>query len=165
MPELTSGTSFWNSLPGLLPDGYWLEESGAADSPPRPTELEAYDVLRLKAFGAFLDLKLDGLTLIQSLVAVGLNGRKVNENILAGLALNESVSLAGVEPLHSSLFFHVSRTSLFSSYLCFSFASSRHKKRPQGTVALQPRNYVTKANTRATNATSSYHTVYAISSP
>jgi hypothetical protein len=28
----------------------------------------------------------------------------MNENILAGLALNESESLAGIEPLHCSLF-------------------------------------------------------------
>jgi hypothetical protein len=36
----------------------------------------------------------------------------VYENILAGLALNESVSLAGIEPLYCSLFFHFGVTSL-----------------------------------------------------
>jgi hypothetical protein len=30
----------------------------------------------------------------------------MNENILAGLALNESESLAGIEPLYCSLFSH-----------------------------------------------------------
>jgi hypothetical protein len=30
----------------------------------------------------------------------------VNEDVLAGLALDEPVALAGVEPLHCSLFFH-----------------------------------------------------------
>jgi hypothetical protein len=30
----------------------------------------------------------------------------MNENILPGLALDESVALAGVEPLHCSLLFH-----------------------------------------------------------
>jgi hypothetical protein len=35
-----------------------------------------------------------------------LNRGEVNENILAGLALDEPESLAGIEPLHCSLFSH-----------------------------------------------------------
>jgi hypothetical protein len=31
----------------------------------------------------------------------------MDENVLAGLALDEPESLAGIEPLHCSLFFHV----------------------------------------------------------
>jgi len=30
----------------------------------------------------------------------------VDENVLAGLALDEPITLAGIEPLHSSLFSH-----------------------------------------------------------
>jgi hypothetical protein len=41
----------------------------------------------------------------------------VDENILAGLALDEPKSLAGIEPLHCSLFFHCFFSSLYLSYL------------------------------------------------
>jgi hypothetical protein len=37
----------------------------------------------------------------------------VDENVFAGLALNEAESLAGVEPLHCSLFFHKKFLILF----------------------------------------------------
>jgi hypothetical protein len=88
------------------------KKSGAAFPIPRSYELEAYDVLSLQALRALLDLELDSLSLIERLIAVGLNGRKVYENVLAGLALDESVSLAGIEPLYCSLFFHFGVTSL-----------------------------------------------------
>jgi hypothetical protein len=35
-----------------------------------------------------------------------LNSGEMDENILAGLALDEPKSLAGIEPLHCSLFSH-----------------------------------------------------------
>jgi len=68
--------------------------------------LEASDVRRLQAFRSASDLEFNRLTLVERLVPFGLNGRKVYENILAGLALNESESLTGVEPFHCSLFSH-----------------------------------------------------------
>ena len=43
----------------------------------------------------------------------------MDENILAGLALDESIAFAGVEPLHCSLFFHCYYLAL--SYLRFSY--------------------------------------------
>jgi hypothetical protein len=67
--------------------------------------LEAYDALRLQAFGALADFKFDRLALVQIAVSIALDGRVVYEHVLARLALDESESLAGVEPLHSSLFF------------------------------------------------------------
>jgi hypothetical protein len=51
----------------------------------------------------------------------------VDENVLAGLALDEPKSLAGIEPLHCSLFSHLV-THFILSYLCFSTASSRKAK-------------------------------------
>jgi hypothetical protein len=51
----------------------------------------------------------------------------VDENILTGLALDEPKSLAGIEPLHCSLFSHLF-THFVVSYLCFSTASSRKAK-------------------------------------
>jgi hypothetical protein len=37
-----------------------------------------------------------------------LDSRKVNENVLAGLALNEPEAFAGIEPLDCPLFSHLS---------------------------------------------------------
>ena len=76
-----------------------------------PERLEANDVLSLQTLRSLLDFKLDGLAFVQALIAFGLNSREVDENVLAGLALNESVTFAGVEPLHSSLFSHFGNTS------------------------------------------------------
>ena len=45
----------------------------------------------------------------------------MDEDILAGLALDESVAFAGVEPLHCSLFFHFLNYLSFKSYLRFSY--------------------------------------------
>jgi len=72
--------------------------------------LEGGNVRCLQALGALGHFELNRLSVIQRLVAVGLNRGKVDENVLAGLALDESESLAGIEPLYCSLF----------SQLCFS---------------------------------------------
>src|ERR1039457_6047185 len=66
----------------------------------------AHDVARLKAFWAFEQVELDGLAIVQRAVAVLLDGREMHEHILAGGALDESVSLRPVEPLHSTLLSH-----------------------------------------------------------
>ena len=76
------------------------------DGRPAPFRLEAGDVRSLQALGAAGDFEFNRLSLIQRLVAVHLDGREVNEDIFAGLALDEPVSLAGIEPLHCSLFSH-----------------------------------------------------------
>ena len=74
---------------------------------PRPgTDLEARNVLRLKAFRTLLHFELHRLALIQGFVAVHLNGGKVHEHIFSGLALDESIALRSIEPLHCSLFLH-----------------------------------------------------------
>jgi hypothetical protein len=41
----------------------------------------------------------------------------VDENVLAGLALDEPESLAGIEPLHCSLFFHCFFSSLIKLFV------------------------------------------------
>jgi hypothetical protein len=89
------------------------EEVGPA---PRraPYGLEAYDVLSLQALRALADFKLHSLALIQTTVSICLYGRVVYEYIFTGLALDESIALAGVEPLHSSLFLHFFGPSLSS---------------------------------------------------
>jgi len=62
-------------------------------------------VLRLQTFRPLLDFELDLLSFIQRLVTVALNGGKMDEYILARLALNESKTLRGVKPLHDTLLF------------------------------------------------------------
>jgi hypothetical protein len=63
----------------------------------------------------------------------------VHENILTGLALDESESLAGIEPLYCSLFFHLFVPSFFLSYLVhLEPPSAEYKKGPQVVLDSQP---------------------------
>jgi hypothetical protein len=75
--------------------------------PARPFRLEASDVRSLQALGPAGDFEFNRLAFVQRLVPLGLNGREVDENVLAGLALDEPKTLAGIEPLHCSLFSHL----------------------------------------------------------
>ena len=92
------------------------EKGRAGNSPARPRGLETGDVLGLQALGAFADLEFNRLAFVQRLVPLRLDGGKVDENVLAGLALDEPESLAGVEPLHCSLFFHCFSFSMFKLF-------------------------------------------------
>ena len=91
---------------------------GSQDGPTF-VRLEAGHVLRLQALRALADFKFNGLSFVERFVSIHLNRGEMDENILAGLALDESVALAGVEPLHCSLFLHC--YYLVLGYLCFSF--------------------------------------------
>src|SRR5208282_6239305 len=66
--------------------------------------LESDDVLSLKALRALLDFKLHGLPFVEALVPLGLDRREMHEDILTGLALDESVALCRIKPLHCTLF-------------------------------------------------------------
>src|ERR1035438_1583806 len=70
------------------------------------TSRRAHDVARLKAFRPFEQIEFHGLALIQRTITVLLDSREMHEHILAGRALDESVSLRPVEPLHSTLLSH-----------------------------------------------------------
>ena len=72
----------------------------------RPFRLEASDVGCLQTLGAAGNFEFNRLAFVQRLVTFRLNGRKVDENVLAGLALDEPKTLAGIKPLHCSLFSH-----------------------------------------------------------
>src|SRR5215475_2209629 len=67
--------------------------------------LERLDVGSLQTLGATHDFELNGLAVVQRLIAFRLNRGKMYEYIFPGLALNEAKALAGVKPLHGSLFF------------------------------------------------------------
>jgi hypothetical protein len=68
--------------------------------------LGANDVARLEAFGAFQQIELHGLTLIERAVAVLLNRGEMYENVLSRGALDKSISLRPVKPLYCSLLSH-----------------------------------------------------------
>jgi hypothetical protein len=68
--------------------------------------LERLNVGSLQALGAADNLEFNGLTLIERAITVRLNSGEMDENVLAALALDETKTLAGVKPLHCSLFFH-----------------------------------------------------------
>jgi hypothetical protein len=74
-------------------------------------------VLGLQALGTLLHLELHFRALIQAPISIGLNGRKVNEDIVAAGPLDESVALRGVKPFHCTFFFHYT----FSYYLFTAF--------------------------------------------
>jgi hypothetical protein len=69
------------------------------------TYLEGLDVRGLQALGALGDFEFNRLAIIQRLVAISHDRGEMDENVLAALALDESKALAGIEPLHCSLFF------------------------------------------------------------
>src|SRR6266478_6155317 len=69
------------------------------------TYLEGLDVRGLQALGALGDFEFNRLPIIQRLVAISHDRGEMDENVLSTLALDESKALAGIEPLHCSLFF------------------------------------------------------------
>ena len=75
--------------------------------------LEGLDVRGLQALGTLGDFEFNRLAIIQRLVAISHDRGEVDENVLSTLALDESKALAGIEPLHCTLFF----THCFYSFL------------------------------------------------
>ena len=63
------------------------------------------DVLRLQSFWPLLDFELDLLSFIQRFVTIALNGGKMDEYVLARLALNKAKTFRSVKPLHYTLLF------------------------------------------------------------
>jgi hypothetical protein len=91
--------------------------------------LQRLNVGGLQALGAADDLKLDRLAVVQRAIAIRLDRGEMDENVLSGLALDETKALAGIKPLHCSLFF-VHFLFLFSikAIWCY-FTSVGHKKK------------------------------------
>src|SRR6266568_487286 len=73
-------------------------------------------VSRAQAFGPLRAFKLNGLTLIEGLVAVFQDGGEMNKHILSAGPLDESVTLGSIEPLHYTLFFHAPSPSKFGGH-------------------------------------------------
>jgi hypothetical protein len=97
---------------GSPPMGSTFPETYAFDKPAIRDGLEAYYAFSLQALGALLHFEFNGLPLVEGLVPVGLNRREVHKDVLTGLALDKSIALGGVEPLHCTLL----STHFFDSY-------------------------------------------------
>jgi hypothetical protein len=76
--------------------------------PNRRYELDGSDVLGFLTLAAGRDVELDPLTVLERLVALSLDLREVDEHVLALVTRDESVTLLGVEELHSALCHSVS---------------------------------------------------------
>ena len=69
-------------------------------------ELSADDVCSLEAFRPLQQVKFDRFALIESAIAVFLDGGEVNENVFTRRPLDESVSFGPVKPLYCTLLSH-----------------------------------------------------------
>src|SRR4029450_12444819 len=83
---------------------------------PPGTDSEACYILCLQAFRTLLHFEFHRLTFIERLVTVHHDGGEVYENIFSCLALDESVALRSVEPLHRSLFLHCLTSRAWSGF-------------------------------------------------
>jgi hypothetical protein len=97
---------------------------GFAVSEPAPEKLQAGYVRCLQTLRARGHFEFNRLAFVQRLVSFRLNRGKMDEHILAGLALNESEALAGIKPLHCSLFFHCNP---FLRFYCLSYLVLSHR--------------------------------------
>ena len=130
-------------------------------------ELETNYVFGLKALWSLLHFEFNRLPFVEGLVPFGLNRRKVHENILARLALNEPITLCCVKPLHCTLLsahWETAPTLFIRWHLTTSKAICRlpglpicHKKRPSDGCPAAFSESCQKRNLGATNAHRLYH--------
>src|SRR5437588_57360 len=143
-------------------------------------ELEGLYVGGLQSFRTLGHFEFNRLAVVESLVAISQNGGEMDENVLPALALDEPKALAGIEPLHCTLFFthciysfpSAFRLSTTLSYLMPRFRapqqsrgrlqaspgwlqSGQPRKKKAASVTLRPLPYLKAIQTRATNASRS----------
>ena len=109
-------------------------EHGAGGMPNCWRFLKLLDALSLQAFRTLRDSKLHRFAFIQRTVTFCLDGGVMDENIISGCALNKTIPLRVVEPLHYTLFsIHiVSVFLLMLSLTCSRLATAPQKqKKPQ----------------------------------
>jgi hypothetical protein len=96
----------WREVTNARTSCVQTQEGRAGWLGPPFLRLEAGYVCCLQALGAAGNFKFNRLAFVQRFVPFRLNCGKVDENVLAGLALDEPIPFAGIEPLHCSLFSH-----------------------------------------------------------
>jgi hypothetical protein len=102
--------ALWNSLQRAAGHNRVDKKKGRRIEARRPfvilrSGLEGLDVRGLQALRSFGDLEFNRLAVIQRLIAISHNRGEMHEHIFSTLALDETEALAGVKPLHCSLFF------------------------------------------------------------
>jgi len=140
-------------------------------------ESETNYVFGLKALRSLLHFEFNRLPFVEGLVPFGLNRRKVHENVLARLALDESITLCCIKPLYCTLLsvhWETAPTLFIRWYLTTSKAICHphahplcHKKRPSDGCPAAFSESCQKRNLGATNAHKEYHILplFAMPSP
>jgi hypothetical protein len=85
-----------------------LDSAGSdvkADQAESSHPLEGLYVRGLQALGTLGNFEFNRLAIVQRLIAISHDRGEMDENVLTALALDEAEALAGIEPLHCSLFF------------------------------------------------------------
>jgi hypothetical protein len=88
--------------------------------------LQLNDVRRLEPLRSPYDFELDGRTFLKATITVSLDRRKVDEDILTTLPLDETIPLAGVEPLNGSLLTIVTHVYFYSLLIVRAVSSVIH---------------------------------------
>ncbi len=101
-PELIGTPAMYFCEVRLVPTGPGSCDRGQAGL---SCQLEGLYVRSLQALGALGNFEFNRLAIVQRLVAISHDRGEMDENVLTALALDESKALAGIEPLHCSLFF------------------------------------------------------------
>ena len=77
-------------------------------------DLQLDHICRLETLRAPHDFELDGRTFLKATITVSLDRRKVDEDVLATLPLDEPIPLACIEPLDGSLLTIVTHVYFYS---------------------------------------------------
>src|SRR3990172_7227715 len=94
---------YWIVKVTRTPQSFTAKAPAGGGSLLRP--LEFHDVFSLQTLGALGDREFHALALGERLEPGCLNGGVVDENVPAGSALDKSIALRVVKPLHRALFF------------------------------------------------------------
>jgi hypothetical protein len=107
--------------------------------------LQFHNVLGLVALGALRHGELDLVTFVQGLETAALNRGMVYENIIPGIAPDETITFFVVEPLHYALLFHFTsllmlnpRTTREYNYQTVCFRNIRIPQGPKPAVDSDP---------------------------
>ena len=100
----------WDALLAVCCSHYFTQQKALPLGDGRVTKfvrgLGADDVRRLESFGALQQIKLHGFTFVERAVTVLLDGGEVHEYIFSRGALDKSISLRPIKPLHCSFLSH-----------------------------------------------------------
>ena len=88
--------------------------------------LQLNHICRLESLWTPDDFELDGCTLLKAAIAVSLDRRKVDEDVFTTLPLDETIPLAGIEPLNGPLLTIVTHVYFYSLLIVGAVSSVLH---------------------------------------